>query len=60
MAPSFTFLGCGSTVNQTAGLIDVTHTDYDDLYCYWTIRNVGVPNAVALFLIQELGLSDCK
>ncbi len=48
------------TVNQTAGLIDVTHSDYNYLYCYWTVGNVGITHAVGLFMIHKLDLSYCR
>ncbi|KAL9953500.1 hypothetical protein ACROYT_G040923 [Oculina patagonica] len=51
---------CKTIVNQTVGLIDVTHSDYNYLYCYWTVGNVGVTHAVALFLIHKLDLSYCS
>ncbi|KAJ7356094.1 hypothetical protein OS493_027021 [Desmophyllum pertusum] len=52
---------CNSAANQSAGLIDVTHTDYNhhDLLCYWTIGNTGVTHAVALFLFQKLDFDYC-
>lgn len=51
---------CKIAINQSAGLIDVTQTDYNYLYCSWTIENVGITHAVALFLIQKLDLTYCR
>ncbi|PFX28263.1 Transmembrane protease serine 5 [Stylophora pistillata] len=51
---------CKITLNQSAGLIDVTHTDYNNLYCNWTISNFGITNAVALFLFKQLAFVSCS
>ena len=51
---------CKMTVNQSFGLIDVTQTEYISLYCYWTIGNIGITRAVALFIIQKINLGYCR
>lgn len=45
------------TVNQSVGLIDVMQADYNALHCHWTIGNVGIPQAVALFIIPSINFS---
>ena len=56
----FFFLACEITLNQSAGLIDVIHTDYKNLYCNWTIGNFGITNAAALFLFDQLAFVSCR
>ncbi|XP_022786238.1 uncharacterized protein LOC111326491 isoform X2 [Stylophora pistillata] len=51
---------CKITLNQSAGLINVKHTDYNNLYCNWTIGNFGITNAVALFLFKQLAFVSCR
>lgn len=52
---------CRLSVNLSVGLIDVAPaSDYDPLYCSWTIGKVGITNAVALFIIQRINLGSCS
>ncbi|CAH3172193.1 unnamed protein product, partial [Porites evermanni] len=51
---------CKVVVNQSSGGINVTHSDYTSLYCFWSIGNVGIPQAIGLVLIQEMNLGYCS
>ena len=54
-------LACRLSVNLSVGLIDVaSSSDYDPLYCSWTIGKVGITNAVALFIVQRINLGSCR
>ena len=54
-------LACRLSVNLSVGLIDVASaSDYDPLYCSWTIGKVGITNAVALFIVQRINLGSCR
>ena len=45
-------------MNNSIGLIDVAYRD--PLHCLWTIGNVGITNAVAVFIIQRIIISSCR
>ena len=45
-------------MNNSIGLIDVAYRD--PLHCLWTIRNVGIANTVAVFIIQRVIISSCR
>ena len=45
-------------MNNSIGLIDVAYRD--KLHCLWTIGNVGIANAVAVFIIQRIIISSCR
>ena len=45
-------------MNNSIGLIDVAYRDKLD--CLWTIGNVGIANAVAVFIIQRIIISSCR
>ncbi|XP_074619287.1 uncharacterized protein LOC141878299 isoform X2 [Acropora palmata] len=49
---------CTLSVNNSIGLIDVAYRD--PLHCLWTIGNVGITNAVAVFVIQRIIISSCS
>ena len=55
---SFCFPACSLSVNSSIGLIDVVYSD--PLYCLWTIGNVDITNAVAVFIIQRIIVSSCR
>ena len=58
---TFAFItACRMIVNQSAGLIDVTHAGYSSIYCYWTIGNTGMAQAIGLFLIEEINFGYCR
>lgn len=52
------FSACSLSVNRSIGLIDVAYSD--PLYCLWTIGNVDITNAVAVFSIQRITFSSCR
>ena len=57
----FAFItACRMIVNQSAGLIDVTHAGYSSIYCNWTIANTGMTQAIGLFLIAEINFGYCR
>ena len=45
-------------MNNSVGLIDVAYSD--PLHCLWRIGNVGIANAVAVFIIQRIVISSCR
>ena len=45
-------------MNNSIGLIDVAYRD--PLHCLWTIGNVGIDNAVVVFIIQRIIISSCR
>ena len=45
-------------MNNSIGLIDVAYRD--PLHCLWTIGNVGITNAVTVFIIQRIIISSCR
>ena len=45
-------------MNNSIGLIDVAYRD--PLHCLWTIGNVGITNAVVVFIIQRIIISSCR
>ena len=51
---------CRVAVNQSYGAISVTHSDYTSLYCFWSIGNAEIPQAIGLFLIQEINFGYCR
>ena len=51
---------CKVVVNQSIGGINVTHSNYTSLYCFWSIGNVGIPQAIGLVLIQEMNFGYCR
>ena len=50
---------CSLSVNNSIGLIDLIAYS-DPLYCLWTIGNVDITNAVAVFAIQRITFSNCR
>ena len=55
---SFSSPACRLSVNNSIGLIDVANRD--PLHCLWRIGNVGVANAVAVFIIQTVIIRSCR
>ncbi|XP_015751521.1 PREDICTED: uncharacterized protein LOC107331445 [Acropora digitifera] len=49
---------CTLSVNNSVGLINVAYRD--PLHCLWRIGNVGIANAVAVFIIQRIVISSCS
>ena len=52
------FSACSLYVNNSIGLIDLAFSD--PLHCLWTIRNLDITNAVAVFIIQRIIISSCR
>ena len=52
------FLACTLSVSNSIGLIDLAYRD--PLHCLWTIRNLDITNAVAVFIIQRIIISSCR
>ena len=55
---SFSFPVCRLSENDSIGLIDVAYRE--PLLCLWSIGNVGIANAVAVFIIQRVIISSCR
>ncbi|XP_073248869.1 uncharacterized protein [Porites lutea] len=51
---------CKVVANQSSGGINVTHYDYTSLYCFWSIGNAAIPQAIGLVLIQEINFGYCS
>ena len=51
---------CKVVVNQSSGDMNVTHSDYTSLYCFWSIGNTGIPQAIGLVLIREIHFGYCR
>ena len=45
-------------MNNSVGLINLAYRD--PLHCLWRIGNVGIANAVAVFIIQRIVISSCR
>ena len=53
---------CRLAVNQSYGAINVprTRSYHTSLYCSLSIGNAGIPQAIGLFLIQEINFGYCR
>ena len=48
-------------MNHSLGMIDVAPSvDNNPLTCSWTIRNVGITNALAIIIIERINISSCR